>query len=247
MGAEIPCGGICLDPDGDPDNCGSCGNRCSSGLCTAGVCQAEGAGHAVLIGHDYVTNRTGMNNLIGNAVFLSAGDPVRVLAFEGDAQISAVLGANAAIDQVANERHRSWQLTPGNASMVMTNLAAYDILLVYAQHGSSDATLIARGTAWSTALDAFLTLGRTIVVLDGDSPNNGGTYQILSAANIMNVTGQTVVTGQSLTVFNPADALAPRVPRVYRAEMSTVRFTTTETAKVVTTMGGQPVVIHKTF
>jgi hypothetical protein len=172
---------------------------------------------------------------------------VQVLAFEGDAQVSAVVGANAAINQVAGDRGRRWNPTLGDSTTVQTNLNAYDVLLIYAQHGSSDPTLVARGAAWITQLNAFLSLGRTIVVLDGATPNNGGTYQILTSAGLLSATGHTEVTSQRLSVFNPADALALRVPRDYRAEMTTVRFTSTETAKVVTTMSGQPVVIHKTF
>ena len=48
------CSEQCVNLTDDPDNCGSCANRCSSGLCLGGVCQQQGVGHVVVIGHDYV-------------------------------------------------------------------------------------------------------------------------------------------------------------------------------------------------
>src|SRR5204863_1842215 len=34
------CGGTCVDPNSDPNNCGTCGNQCDSGICSNGVCVA---------------------------------------------------------------------------------------------------------------------------------------------------------------------------------------------------------------
>jgi hypothetical protein len=242
-----PCVDRCVEVATDPDNCGACGSRCGSGLCAAGVCQQEGVGHVVVIGHDYVVNRSGMNNLLGNAVFLSAGDPLKILVFEGEASPGAMAGTDAAINQVAAERGRRWGRTVGTGATIMQDLAAYDVLLIYAQHGSNNATLIARGVNWALALNNFVMAGKTVVLLDGTSPNNNGTFQILASAGLFLTTARADVTGQTLQLANPADALAPRVPRSYRAEMTSVSFTTLEPGKVVTAPGGAPVVIHRTF
>ena len=243
MGCETRC----VELATDPDNCGSCGNRCGSGLCSVGVCQQEGVGHVVVIGHDYVINRSGMNHLLGNAVNLSDVDPIGVLVYEGQASPAAIAGADAAINQVAAERGRRWVRTVGDSGDIIDDLQQFDVLLIYAQSGASDASLNGHGLLWAPSLATFLMRGKTVVLLDGPSPNNAGTFQILSTAGLFAATARADVTGQSLTLFNPGDAVALRVPRTYRAETSSVSFTTTEPAKVVTTLGGIPVVIHRTF
>lgn len=35
---EISCGGACVDPSSDPENCGGCGAVCSGGVCDGGQC-----------------------------------------------------------------------------------------------------------------------------------------------------------------------------------------------------------------
>lgn len=37
-----PCGGMCVDLESDPANCGSCGSACAGGSCEDGDCQAMG-------------------------------------------------------------------------------------------------------------------------------------------------------------------------------------------------------------
>jgi hypothetical protein len=241
------CSEQCVNLVSDPDNCGGCASRCGSGLCLGGMCQQQGVGHVVVIGHDYVVNRSGMNNLIGNAVLLSGDDPVSVLAYEGAATPGAITGTNSAIDQVAGARGRRWVRQVVQAGDVVARLPSADSLLIYAQQGASDATLLQLGVDWGPTLQTFVNSGRTVVLLDGPSMNNAGTYQILTTAALFAATARADVTGQTLTVVAGGDAVAVRVPRTYRAEMSSVAFTTLEAVKVVQTMAGDAVVIHKFF
>jgi hypothetical protein len=246
-GPLVPCGGICIPVDNDADNCGSCGNRCGSGICTAGVCEAQGAGHLVLIGHDYTVNRAGFNNLVGNAVLLTNASPAAVLVYEGGATAASISGTDQAINQVSAARNRPWTRTAVSSSDLPTRLAAYDTVVIYAQRGSSDAALIQLGQDWSMALTDFLNDGGTVVVLDGVSPSNVGTFQILTSAGLSAITARTAVTGENLSVVSPGDAVAVRVPRTYRAEMTSVSFTTVDGIQIVRAMSGAPVVLHRTF
>jgi hypothetical protein len=246
-GPLVPCGGICIPVDNDADNCGSCGNRCGSGICTAGVCESQGAGHLVLIGHDYGVNRTGFNNLVGNAVLLTNASAAAVLVYEGGATAASISGTDQAINQVSAARNRPWTRATASSSDLPTRLGAYDTLVIYAQRGLSDAALIQLGHDWAMALDDFLNSGGTVVVLDGVSPNNAGTYQILTSAGLSAITARTVVTSENLSVISPGDAVAVRVPRTYRAEMTSVSFTTMDGIQIVRAMSGEPVVLHRTF
>jgi hypothetical protein len=247
------CNGSCITYTSDPDNCGSCGNTCASGLCITGVCQLDGAGHLVVIGHDYAVQRSGLNNLVGNAVFLAPGDGVTVLAYEGAASAASIAGTNVAIDQVSATRARSWVRHVTNAMDAPARLPNYDVFLIHAQRGASDPTILGLGAAWQQAMNDHLTAGRVVILLDGVSPNNTGTFRILTAAGLMISTASFPVTTQTLRVVNPGDAVAQRVPRNYFGESTSVAFGSADTVKVVeaTVLMGMvpvilPVVIHRT-
>jgi hypothetical protein len=36
-GDSLCCGGVCVNPYGDPNNCGACGTKCGSGTCAGGI------------------------------------------------------------------------------------------------------------------------------------------------------------------------------------------------------------------
>ncbi len=246
-GGMTVCGSRCVLLDRDPDNCGGCGKVCTSGLCMGSVCQAEGVGHLVVIGHDFIVNRAGMNNLIGNAVLLTPSNQVTVLAYEGAARPGAIAGANAAIDQVTAARGRAWTRTTAAAGQVAALLSAHDVFLIYAQEMTDDTGLIQLGKDWASALTAFLTGGKTVILLDGESARHGGTYQIAEAAGLITVDARAVVTGDILTVVAPGDAVSLNVPRNYRAEMTSVAFDSPDTVRVVASPGGDAVVIHRIY
>ena len=251
----IDCGALTLCPIGcvnltdDPDNCGACNFSCGTGLCVNGVCQQRQAGHLVLIGHDYAVSRPSMDNLVGNAVFMAPGTSVRVLAYQGAASAEEIAGTDAAIQRVANSTGRTWHKTVVPANDVQSSLAFADVFVIYAQSGATDATLLALGTDWATALSDFVQAGKTIVVLEGFYPN-AGTYQIVQQANLFHATGRMEVTGQTMVVSRPGDAIATRVPQTYRGERSTVWFSTldqTVVVQVATDAGVEPVVVHLVF
>lgn len=239
------CGALCVDLDTDPDHCGACGTSCPSGLCQAGQCVDALPGHVVVIGHDYRRGRAGMNRLVGNAVFLSLGDPVNVLVWSADAPAALQTGTDAAIDQVASETGRAWLRTSaGSADTVPYELSFADVFLVYSQASATDAALLSEGDAWRVALDTFTRRGGTVVVLDGTGQNSG-TYQVLEASGLFTAAGRTEVTDQVMNVTAPSDGIANNVPIQYNGETTSVCFDTSGSGEVVKAPSGQPVVIHR--
>jgi hypothetical protein len=214
-----------------------------------GQCQLRQAGHLVVIGHDYAVSRAGMDTIIGNAVFLALRNPAVVLAYEGGATNEAIRGTDNAISNVAMATGRVWTKIAVTEATAPALLPTADVLLIYAQAGASDATLMALGQSWATALSDFVQAGKTIVMLESVA-GNGGTYQILQQANLFHANARFDATGQTVMVVQPGDAVATRAPRIYRGERGTVWFDTpdqTVVFQLMTDAGAQPVVIHLVF
>ncbi|MEM9192184.1 MAG: hypothetical protein AAGF12_23630 [Myxococcota bacterium] len=243
--AQVPCGGSCIDPLGnDPDNCGGCNVRCASGICSAGVCTLATAGHVMVVGHDYQTNRVGMNRIAGNSVFIAPGVPVRVLAYHGSASLTSIRGIDAAVNQVAAERGRSWTKTVSTEMDVPVDLASSDAFIIYPQAGGTDADMVRIGTEWSVALASFLGRGGVIVLFETRTTAHAGTHQILGAASLFSATSLVDITSDLVDVVAPLDSAAVFVPLQYRAEDDSVRFVTTVPDVVVAHVDG-PVVLHR--
>jgi hypothetical protein len=238
------CGAICVDTTSDPDHCGACFNRCASGICIDSLCSSGVAGHLILVGHDFETDRMGMNRIAGNSVFLASGSPVRALVYRVDTSAASFAGTNRAIDQVATERGRTWMRTEAAADEVPAMLRTSEVFVVYSQRNATDAELQMLGMDWSVALDGFLRRGGVVVVFDGGGTHDG-TWQILNTAGLLDVMSRTDVSRTSLDVVAPADATVVGVPLRYRGENDTVVFESTETGVVVQDASMRPVVFHQ--
>ncbi len=248
---ESVCGRQCINLATDPDNCGGCGIPCASGLCSNGKCEAAGTGRAIVIGHDYYKNRPAMNRILGNAVFLWPTNPVRLLAYVGDADPIAVNGANSAIEQVATATGRQPVVTvTSSAAEVPTGLASADVLLVYGQAQADDDKLARIGQSWASALTVFVQSGGTVIVLDAVYAANQGTVQILSQAGLFDIARATSSTGNVCTVVARGDALASGLLRTYLCETNSTTFSIADTATTITSVVGDgtgTVVVHKVF
>ena len=142
-------------------------------------------------------------------------------------------------------RRRFLTLSVVTASAVPDELARHDVFLIHAQEAVNDQTLSGLGRLWRDKLREFVAAGGTVVLLEG-AHAHGGTYQILAEADLFTARSRVDVTDQTLTVVNASDALAPRVPRTYRGERSTVGFDT-QAGGTVVEAAGRPVVLHLVF
>jgi hypothetical protein len=245
------CGRQCINLSTDPDNCGGCGIPCASGLCSNGRCEGAGTGRAIVIGHDYYKNRPAMNRILGNAVFLWPTNPVKLLAYVGDADPTAVGGANSAIQQVATATGRQPAVTIAtSAAEVPGALASADVLLVYGQAQADDGKLAQIGQSWASALAGFVQTGGTVIVLDAVYAANHGTVQILSQARLFDITRGASSTGHVCSVVARGDALANGLLRTYLCEINSTSFSIADTATTITPVvadGAATVVVHKIF
>jgi hypothetical protein len=255
---QTVCGRQCVNTTTDPDNCGGCGYPCINGLCSNGHCEATGTGRAIVIGHDYLNNRTGMNRILGNAVFLWPVNPVHLFVYQGKANATAMAGATTAITQVANATGRQVVQTVAANDVLPSDLAlqlaSADVFLIYGQESADDTALIQLGLDWSTALFNFVNSGGTVVLLDGMYTSNSGTCQILAQAGLLQVTRNVSATGDVCTVVAHGDALAIGLPKTYLCEKNSTSFVVTDAAPTVTTVvqdiqesSVQAVVVDKTF
>ncbi|HET8933391.1 MAG TPA: hypothetical protein VFN67_08135 [Polyangiales bacterium] len=241
------CGALCIDAQRDPDHCGRCTKRCTSGICELGSCADAIAGHAVVIGHDFTNANTAMQRLVGNAVFLGLGAPVRVLVYTGDADPKSSAGVERAIDVVKVETGRDWQRVEAIESLVPLQLSAADVLLIHAQVEASNSTLRKLGEQWGNALAQFVSIGGVVIVIDAPSTRNNGTFQILQPARIFLAKGRQEIESQPLTVKTPGLGVAMRVPDRYMGLSHTVHFNavTSPGTQVVTDRDGLPVVVQR--
>ncbi|MBO6938033.1 MAG: hypothetical protein JJ863_23900 [Deltaproteobacteria bacterium] len=240
------CSGLCLDLSNDPNNCGSCGNVCATGICIDGECAIGFPGHVILVGHDYQSNREGQNRVAGNAIFTSFEATPQVVGYRGSATTASVRGVERAVDQVAAERARSWDLTTVEADEVTAALDDADVFLVFAQgDATADDALADLGALWSVALDTFTRRGGVVVVFDGPAMHSG-TWQVLARAALLDVGGRVEVTGDELALADPSDTVAFGVPIRYVGERATVRFADTDGAQSVVAHPEGSVVLHRT-
>jgi len=128
-------------------------------------------------------------------------------------------------------------------TQLATYLSGKDILLIPDQENASFSLMEMIGEAWRDTLSEFLENGGTIILCDGRY-GYGGTYGILTGADLMQISSANYKTLSTLYLVDPTDPLAEGVSTSFQAPPYTVSFVTAET-NVVINDGTYPVVIHK--
>jgi hypothetical protein len=265
----VECQGQCVDPqsfNSDPDNCGRCGLECASDICQEGECVGAKYGSVALLCMDFGSNMSTSyaTTLLGNAVFLSAKNPVRVLAYTRGAASAAVSRTNNVIGWAGDARGRSAQITAANTPEQVRdqlNINDFEVLLIHDLDRASPGEPRAVAEAWesSSVLTSFTKAGGSVIVLDG-ADGIGEMHELINAGRLLDPSGQTSVLGQDditgAPIFNqaPADVLAANTTDRFAGTSHTCTFDTDATPSAETIFvftddeepgQGAPVVIHR--
>lgn len=234
------CAGQCVDITSDDANCNGCGNACgaaaacilntTSGL---GECVGQAVGHVVVVGHDLSVLTRPIRQIVGNTVFLAKHNPVRVLVYDAATSVPSRVGVSSAIQQSSAAIGRAYSLTTADPLLVTEQLGDADVFVIETQQGASDLALSALGAGWSPALHTFLFRGGVILLFDGGTSSNAGTYQILAAATpaapstdpaLFVASGRELLSQRILNLVAPGDATGISVPTQYQSQGETVGF-----------------------
>jgi len=123
-------------------------------------------------------------------------------------------------------------------------LPSKDILLIPDQEYASLYTMEMIGATWSETLTEFLENGGILILCDGGY-GYGGTYGILTGAELTSISSANYRSSYTLYLVDPSDPLAEGVSSSFVSPYYTVSFVTEETNVVIEDEWHYPVVIHK--
>ncbi len=252
----VACSGRCVDLQNDPQNCGTCGKFCTSFLCATGLCQGNNPGDTVVIGHDYFTANaaTSQARVLVNAVYIPRSNPLRILSYERDANVTAIGNVKSILSTFSFGRILRYTVSRNVADLAAPDLAnRFDVILIHDQVNRSPADLTNDATTWATPLHTFGSTGGVVVVLDG-ATGQGGMPALLTAAQLLDTPGHTPLASLSrVAVVAPVDVIATTVVSPYAGFANTATLQTNEPSGGNVTWviragndgSGDPVVVHK--
>ena len=251
------CGDVCADLSSDPANCGACGTSCAGGACTAGVCPPGPLGDAVVIGLDFSEAVPGdpSAHILGNAVFIAAHDPVRILDYRELTAWNATSVTNT-VDLIADEaiaraRPVVTEVAPHWAAVpTLLDSGGFDVLFVHSLDSAPHGQLAAVGAAWSASMGAFTKKGGVVVILA--TPGGVGEMaDFLSASSCLDVSSVEDASTSALAVPGISDPIGAGLPPTLLPINGASSFITSDaqspSLSFVVTTKTAPVVIHRTW
>jgi hypothetical protein len=142
---------------------------------------------------------------------------------------------------------RDWVRSDALDSIVPLQLRDADTFLVHAQGRARSSTLAKLGTQWGNALAEFVNRGGVIVLFEGPSPTNDGTFRVLEPARIFAAGSRGPVEDQQLKVVGLGLGVAMNLPDRYMSlpNTSSFRAVTTPGTTLVEDRAGAPVVVQR--
>lgn len=250
--SETLCYGVCVDVQDHAMHCGACGHQCPSGICENGVCMGDVSGHVVALSMSYVDSTAAARKLLGNAVFLSLSNPVRILAYSAHAATDSTAAVEDILHEQAAIRNRLPQLhdTDEHEQIAAVVPGAYDVILIHDQVDAPrgwGASFVAE-TRESVA--QFLVHGGALVVLATEESNEMPV--VLNELGQLGIEDIVPIAGSQLLSADPIDVIGIGVPTPFAARYRTSAFVVTstpsETLSFVFTdevSPHHPVVIHR--
>jgi hypothetical protein len=245
------CAGGCVDLDVDPSHCGTCGVHCATEMCEAGQCVGDPVGHLMVIGMSYEATNAASERVLGNAVFRTNHDPLRVATYERHAVDTAITSVHAALRRQAALRHRRYRVTaisPTAPTAAMGN-GAYDVLLILDQARAHNDTLGSVGSALEPVIADFASRGGTVVAL-ASHDGSGQMCDFLTASGLLACSSLEPAAGMVHNVI-PTDVLGNGVLAPFEApDLSTAFVLPTfdqsdQGAVVLASDGGLPLAVHR--
>jgi hypothetical protein len=152
---------------------------------------------------------TAFERLLGNAVFLSSVEDIRILAYEEFAPAAVVNSVKLTMNSMAADRGRTFTMTEVFTSVEVTNnldTTNFEVLLVFDQQLAPLGRLAETGSNWEPTLTPFVRAGGIVIVLAGPT-GRGEMDDFLTASNLLPVFGQRLVTNTEVYNRAPGDAI----------------------------------------
>lgn len=250
-GPLTACGPDCADLQTDEHNCGACGLVCPSLICEEGVCIGGPAGHVVVLGLDFrsAPPNSQISRVLGNAVFLHGGNPVRVVGLKPPTFGAAPAFIEELVAAEASARGRAFTYATVKAADVPAAVGAsqVDVLVVLGSSLGRQSDVPAMAAALGGSLDSFFDDGGIIVTIP--TPKSLGlVHDFLDDSGLLPGVTMAETSPGDLLVSDWTDALAVGLlsPLSMVGEPVTIVPADPEiAATVLTNDQGEPVALHR--